>query len=115
MRWRRSARGSVGLLPSLLGLVGGPDLFRQLVPLHAVAHLRAKPPLERLGLRLYRGPQLIEPRADELAIYIHLGERGAQLRGVDLKRAVHTPLIGRHPRDVSGIDDLVAPPPLYAA
>src|SRR5260370_35142268 len=103
MRWRRSARGSVGLLPSLLGLVGGPDLFRQLVPLHAVAHLRAKPPLERLGLRLYRGPQLIEPRADELAVYIQLGEPGAQLRGVDPKPAVHTPTMRPPPRDWSGI------------
>src|ERR1700730_6074372 len=86
-----------------------PSLFRQLVPLDAVAHLRPKLPLERFWLRLDSPPQLVQARADQLAVHVKLVEGISKLCGVDLQGSIETPVLRRDSRDIAGVDDLVPP------
>src|SRR5260370_22319642 len=93
--------------PSSVRLVGRADLLGQLVPAHPVAHLGPQLPLQRLRLRLDRGPQLVQPRPYDGAVDVELVERLAHLPDVHLQRSVHAPVVARDARDIARVDGVL--------
>src|SRR5437868_6301261 len=100
-------RACAGTVTSSFRLVGRAHFLGQLVPTHAVAHLRAHAPFQRLRLRLDRAPYLIQPRARQPSVDVELVERVPQLGQVELQRAVQAPLLGGQSRHVVRVDGLV--------
>src|SRR5205823_12391573 len=112
----RSGRGRARALPRL-GLAGIArrqgavlDLLGLLVPLRAVADLRARPPAQALRLRLHPLPEpretLVEQRP---ALRPERRVREALARGLDRlpARAPEAPVAGEQLGDVRGVDRVV--------